>query len=216
MRYDYILFDLDGTITEPFEGITKALSYSLEKFGIKIEDRNSLRVCIGPPLWDTYTEMFGLSDADADKATDYYREYYDNGGAFDCLIYDGIEDMLKRLHESPCKVLLATSKPEVMANVVLSHFGLDKYFDIICGASLDRSRSSKASVVKYALERAGVTDKSRCIMIGDRKFDVEGARENGLSTLGITHGYGDRAELEGAGAIQIFDDTYSLCEFLLN
>ena len=113
-------------------------------------------------------------------------------------------------------VSFASALPEVMANVVLSHFGLDKYFDIICGASLDRSRSSKASVVKYALERAGVTDKSRCIMIGDRKFDVEGARENGLSTLGITHGYGDRAELEGAGAIQIFDDTYSLCEFLLN
>lgn len=214
MRYDYIFFDLDGTITEPFEGITKALCYSLEKFGINVEDRNSLKICIGPPLWDTYTEIFGLSDEDANKATDYYREYYDAGGAYDCLIYDGIEEMLKKLHNSPCKVVLATSKPEKMARVVLAHFGLDKYFDFICGASMDKSRSSKTSVVAYALETAGVNDKTRCIMVGDRKFDVEGARENGLSTIGVTYGYGDRGELEKAGAKEIFDDAFSLCDFL--
>jgi phosphoglycolate phosphatase len=214
MRYECIFFDLDGTITEPFEGITKALCYSLEKFGIKVEDRNTLKVCIGPPLWDTYTEMFGLSEDDARKAVEYYREYYDVGGFRDCLVYNGIEEMLKKLSDSPCKVALATSKPEKMAKLVLENFGLDKYFDFICGASMDQSRSSKASVVAYALKTAGITDKKRCVMVGDRKFDVEGARENGLSTIGVTYGYGDRLELETAGAKEIFDDAFSLCDFL--
>ena len=214
MKYEYILFDLDGTITEPFEGITKALCYSLEKFGITVKDRNDLRICIGPPLWDTYTEIFGLSEEDAELAIKYYREYYDVGGFRDCLVYSGIEEMLKKLQASPCKVSLATSKPEKMAKLVLEHFGLDKYFDFICGASMDKSRSSKSSVVAYALKTAGVTDKNKCIMVGDRKFDVEGARENGISTLGVTYGYGDREELEKAGAKEIFDDAFSLCAFL--
>lgn len=216
MKYTHILFDLDGTITEPFEGITKALCYSLEKFGIEVKDRNELRVCIGPPLWDTYTELFGLSAEDTNKAIEYYREYYDVGGFSDCLIYDGIEEMLKKLSESPSKVVLATSKPEKMAKVVLNHFGISKYFDHICGASMDESRSKKADVIAYALKTSGADKDSRCIMIGDRKFDINGAAENDIPAIGVTYGYGDRAELERAGAVMIFDDTYSLCEHLMS
>ena len=124
--------------------------------------------------------------------------------------------MLKKLHESPCKVILATSKPEPMAIRVLEHFGLDKYFDHICGASLDESRTKKELVVAYALESAGVTDKSRAIMIGDRKFDVEGASANGISTIGVTYGHGGRKELEESGAIMTFDDASSLTDYLLS
>ncbi len=215
MRYSHILFDLDGTITEPFEGITKALQYSLSKFGIEIFDRNELRICIGPPLYDSFRDFYGLSKEDADRAVKYYREYYDPIGVYDCGVYDGIEEMLKKLSESPCKVIVATSKPEKMARVVLEYFGLDKYFDHICGASLDESRSKKADVISYALETAGVSDKRSCIMIGDRKFDIEGASENGLDAIGVTFGYGNRTELKKAGALLIFDDAFSLCDHLL-
>lgn len=216
MKYSHVLFDLDGTITEPFEGITKALQYALGKFGIKISDRNELRICIGPPLYDSFRDFYGLSGNDILLAVDYYREYYDPKGVYDCTLYDGIEQMLKKLSESPCKVILATSKPEKMARVVLEHFGLDKYFDHICGASMDESRSRKADVISYALEKAGVSDKSSCIMIGDRKFDIEGAAENGLDAIGVTFGYGGRDELEKAGAKMIFDDAFSLCDHLMN
>ncbi len=216
MKYSYILFDLDGTITEPFEGITKSVRYALEKFGIKVNDLNDLRHFIGPPLFESFRNSYGLSQEDSVTAVNYYREYYVPTGIYECSIYPGIEEMLKKLSESPCKVILATSKPEPMAIRVLEHFGLDKYFDLICGASLDESRTKKELVVAYAVESAGITDKSQAIMIGDRKFDVEGAAANGISTIGVTFGHGGREELENAGAIMTFDDAFSLSNYLLS
>ena len=216
MRYSHILFDLDGTITEPFEGITNSVKYALEKFGIKVKDTNELRPFIGPPLFESFRNFYGMSMEESVKAVEYYREYYVPTGIYECYVYPGIEEMLKKLHESPCKVILATSKPEPMAIRVLEHFGLDKYFDHICGASLDESRTKKELVVAYALESAGVTVKSRAIMIGDRKFDVEGASANGISTIGVTYGHGGRKELEKSGAIMTFDDASSLTDYLLS
>ncbi len=216
MKYSHILFDLDGTITEPFEGITKAVQYSLKKFGIEVEDLNELRSFIGPPLFESFRNFYGMSKEESVKAVQYYREYYVPKGIFECSVYPGIEEMLKRLHESPCKVILATSKPEPMAIRVLEHFGLDKYFDLICGATLDESRTKKELVVAYALENLNVTDKSSVIMVGDRKFDVEGAAANEISTIGVTYGHGSQEELEKAGAVMTFNDAFSLTNYLLS
>lgn len=216
MKYSHILFDLDGTITEPFEGITKSVRYALNKFGIEVDDLSKLRPFIGPPLSESFQEFYKLSYEDSLKAIDYYREYYVPYGMYECSVYPGIEEMLKKLHESPCKVILATSKPEPMAIKVLEHFGFDKYFDIMCGASLDESLAKKSIVVATAVRLAGITDKSTAIMIGDRKYDVEGAAVNGLSTIGVTFGHGGREELEKAGAIMTFDDAFSLCDYLLS
>ena len=216
MKYSHVLFDLDGTITEPFEGITKAVQYALKKFGIKVEDLNELRHFIGPPLFESFRNSYGMTQEESVTAVKYYREYYVPTGIYECSLYPGIEEMLKKLYESPCKVILATSKPEPMAIKVLEHFGLDKYFDLICGASLDESRAKKELVVAYALESANITDKNTAIMIGDRKFDVEGAAANGISAIGVTFGHGGRDELEEAGAIMTFDDAYSLTDYLLS
>ncbi len=215
MKYTHILFDLDGTITEPFEGISKSICYALGKFGIEVHDKNDLRSFIGPPLFDSFRNSYGMSHEDANRAVDYYREYYLSGGIYECGIYGGIEELLRKLSEKPCKVILATSKPESMARMILEHFGLSKYFDHICGASLDESRCKKADVIAYALKSAEISDKSSCIMIGDTKFDIEGAAKNGLSAIGVTFGYGKREELENAGSILIFDDAFALSEHLL-
>ncbi|MBQ5602626.1 MAG: HAD hydrolase-like protein [Clostridia bacterium] len=216
MKYSHVLFDLDGTITEPFEGITKAVQYSLRKFGIEVDDLNELRSFIGPPLFESFRNFYGMSKEESVKAVEYYREYYVPTGIYECSVYPGVEEMLKKLSESPCKVILATSKPEPMAITVLSHFGLDKYFDLICGATLDESRTKKELVVAYALENTNVQDKSSAIMIGDRKFDVEGAAACGISTIGVTYGHGGLKELEEAGAIMTFDDAFSLTDYLLS
>ena len=216
MKYSHILFDLDGTITEPFEGITKSVKYALEKFGITVDNLNDLRSFIGPPLFESFRNFYGMSTEDSVKAVEYYREYYIPKGIYECYIYKGIEEMLKKLSKSSCKLILATSKPEPMAIKVLQYFDLAKYFDLICGASLDESRTKKELVVAYAIESAEIKDKSSAIMIGDRKFDVEGAAANGISTIGVTFGHGGRDELEQAGAIMTFDDTFSLCDYLLS
>ncbi len=216
MKYTHILFDLDGTVTDPFEGISKSICYALGKFGIKVEDKNSLRSFIGPPLFDSFRNVYSMSNEESTRAVDYYREYYlGQGGIYDCRLCDGIEETLKKLSESDCKVILATSKPENMAKMLLEHFGLSKYFDHICGASLDESRAKKSDVIAYALKVAEISDKSSCIMIGDTKFDIIGAAENGLSAIGVTFGYGSLKELKTAGAILTFDDAFSLSEYLL-
>ena len=216
MKYSHVLFDLDGTITEPFEGITKAVQYSLRKFGIEVDNLNELRSFIGPPLFESFRNFYKMSKEESVKAVEFYREYYVPTGIYECSVYPGVEEMLKKLSESPCKVILATSKPEPMAITVLSHFGLDKYFDLICGATLDESRTKKELVVAYALENTNVQDKSSAIMIGDRKFDVEGAAACGISTIGVTYGHGGLKELEEAGAIMTFDDAFSLTDYLLS
>ncbi len=215
MKYSHILFDLDGTITEPFEGITKAIQYSLLKFGITVDDRETLRAFIGPPLFESFRNIYGMTNEESVRAVEYYREYYVPTGIYECYIFEGIENMLKKLSENGLSVILATSKPEKMAKTVLTHFGLDKYFSHICGASLDESRSKKSDVIAYALECAGNPDKNDCIMVGDRCFDIEGAHINGLSALGANFGNDNRDELEKSGAVATFDSADELCEYLM-
>ncbi len=201
--YRYLLFDLDGTLTDPGIGITNSVMYALRKFDINVDDRTSLYRFIGPPLKDSFERFCGFPPAQTEIAVGYYREYFRETGIFENEVYDGISELLATLKEKGKTLAVATSKPEEFAVRILRHFGLYEYFDLAAGATMDDTRNKKADVIRYALEKLGVSDKSEAIMIGDREHDIIGANENGLDSIGVLFGYGDLEELEKAGASYI-------------
>lgn len=205
MRYEYILFDLDGTLTDSGIGITNSVMYALKKYGIEVSDRRKLNKFLGPPLSYSFEKYYGFSEEDAKTAVEYYREYYRENGIFENSVYNGIEDLLKALKNKNKIILTATSKPEVFAKQVLEHYDIAKYFTYIGGSNLDGTRVKKYEVIKYVLESCGIVDLSKAIMIGDREHDIIGAKEAGISSIGVLYGYGDRFELENAGADFIAD-----------
>lgn len=213
--YDVILFDLDGTITESAPGICNSVAHSLTYFGIQVEDPSTLKAFVGPPLMESFQVFYGFNEDQAKKAVEYYREYYRSGGMFENSVYDGVEELLQTLKKAGKKIVLATSKPEKFAVQILEHFGLAKYFDVMAGASMDEKRTDKAEVITYALGLAGVREKSRVIMVGDREHDVIGAKKNGLECIGVLYGYGDRDELEKAGAEYIVEQPVEIEEIVL-
>ncbi len=213
-RYDTVLFDLDGTISDSGRGITNSVKYSLKKFGIVENDFEKLKRFVGPPLYASYEKYYGFSHEEALEAVEYYREYYNAGGIFELELYDGIIDLLKYLKASGKKIILATSKPEIYAEKIALHFGFKDYFDNISGALLDGSRIEKDDIIRYALERVGVSVVSECIMIGDTSYDVLGAKAFGMDSIGVTYGYGSREELADAGATYIVDSTEEIKEIL--
>lgn len=198
--HKYILFDLDGTLTDPGLGITNAVMYALKKFNIEVPDRSELYKFIGPPLLESFEKYYGMTQEQSQMALQYYREYFKPYGLYENTVYDGIEELLVTLKSQGKKLILATSKPEPFAVEILRYFGLDKYFDFVAGATMDEKRVRKADVIAYALERCEVTELTDAIMIGDREHDVLGAKEVGLRCIGVLYGYGDLEELENAGA----------------
>lgn len=210
--YKTVLFDLDGTLTDPGLGITNSVAYALKKYGIEVSDREKLYSFIGPPLKDSFKKYYGFSDEKAMEAIMYYREYFKDKGIFENEVYDGIKELLRRVKESGRKIVLATSKPEEFALRILEHFELTEFFDVVAGASMDEKRNKKGDVIKYALEKGCLTPED-AVMIGDREHDVLGAQENGIDTIGVLYGYGSRDELEKVGAMHIaetVDDVYAL------
>lgn len=203
--FDIYLFDLDGTITDPGEGITNSVMYALKKYGIIETDRTALYKFIGPPLYESFEKYYGFSHEQAIEAVEFYREYYKDTGIFENLVYSGVEDMLSTLKARGKTVVLATSKPEIFAKRILEHFTLAKYFDFVAGATLDGSLINKADIIAYTLDTLNITDKSRCVMIGDRLHDIEGAKQNGIFSVGVTYGYGSFEELSNAEADRIVD-----------
>ena len=199
----YILLDLDGTITDPKIGITKSVQYALKSKGIHIEDLDSLCRHIGPPLKTSFMEFYGFSEREAEELVEKYREYFKDTGIYENEVFEGMDELLKKLRAAGKKLITATSKPEVFAKRILEYFHLDQYFDDICGATLDSSRISKEDVIRYALEKNGIRDLSEVIMVGDREHDIIGARKVGIASLGVLFGYGSRQELEQAGATRL-------------
>lgn len=199
-EYHTYFFDLDGTITDSSLGITNSAMYALKKFGIAEEDRVKLYKFIGPPLVVSFREYYGFSEEKAWEAVRYYREYYQDKGIFENRVYDGFEEMLKKLKAAGKRLAVATSKPEPYARKIIEYFGLSSYFDYVAGMELDGGRGTKAEVILYALDVLGIEDKSEVLMIGDREHDVIGAKEAGVDCLGVLYGFGDRKELEEAGA----------------
>jgi phosphoglycolate phosphatase len=196
MHYTHMIFDLDGTLTDPKVGITKAITFALDKMGEPIPDMHILEDFIGPPLFDSFIEMCGLSPSRALKAVEYYREYYSHTGLYENHPYPGIEDALKALKEDNIHMYVATSKPEVYAKKILTHFGLSEYFDCIAGATLDGTITKKEEVLDYLSEKCQLADLGSVLMVGDRKFDIQGARHAGFDAAAVLYGYGSQEELE--------------------
>ncbi len=214
--YTHIFFDLDGTLTDPGIGITNAVMYALERYGIHVAERSELYPFIGPPLVDSFMRFYHFSAADARAAVDVYREYFAEKGIFENEVYPGIPALLARLRGAGLKLVIATSKPEEFAVRIAEHFGLAQYFDCIAGAAMDETRTEKWEVIAYALDRCGVADRASVLMVGDREHDVRGAARCGLACLGVLYGYGSREELESAGACAAVPTVEAVGDYILN
>lgn len=212
--YDYLLFDLDGTVVDSGLGVTNSVIYALKKWGIEVENREKLYVFLGPPLVDSFSEHFGFSHDDSLRCVEYYREYYNEKGIFENTVYDGIVDVLVKARDMGKKIILATSKPEEYAKQILEHLGLLDHFDFVAGATMDESRNEKSGVIRYALESLKIDDVSKIVMIGDRKYDVLGAAEHGIETIGVLFGFGDEEELLKAGAKYIAPTPADILKFI--
>ena len=212
--FDYYFFDLDGTLTDPAQGITNSFIHAIKYFGLEVPSYEKLCTFIGPPLVATFQKEFGFDDEKAMEGVKKYREYFAQKGIFENKVYDEIEILLAHLQSKGKHLLVATSKPEEYSVKILEHFGLAKYFDFICGSNMDETRSKKEEVIEYALEKFGIgaADKSKVLMIGDREHDIIGAKKNGIKSCGVLYGYGSRQELEVAGADYIVESLGNLLE----
>lgn len=216
MKYKYIFFDLDGTISDSGPGIIKSAAYALEKFGIIETDEKKLGRFVGPALIDSFQEFYGLTEEQARQGVIYYRERYKPIGLYENTVYPGIEELLKRLKADGYMIVVATSKPEVMAVDVLKYFKLADYFDLIAGATLDETRLKKSQVLEYAIEKCGITDTSEILMVGDRNFDVLGAAAFEIKCLGVLYGYGSEEELLTAGAVSLANTPEEIYQYIKN
>ena len=201
----YFFFDLDGTLCDTGEGVLNGVIVALSRFGINVTDKASLGGFMGPPLHDSFRRFFGFTDEQAAEAVKIYREYYSKTGVLEFTPYDGIEELLVSLKNDGKKLFVATSKPVYYANRVLDKCGFSKYFDGIYGSEFDGTRSKKIDVLRYAVAQSGIADLSEGVMIGDREYDIIGAKTVGLESVGILFGYGSREELEACGADHIFE-----------
>lgn len=206
-----ILFDLDGTLTESGEGITKCVQYALDKMGIAETDLDKLRCFIGPPLKEQFMEYAGFNSEQAELAVAYYRERYGEKGIFENRLYDKIPDLLELLKINDKTMGVASSKPETYVRQILEYFKIDQYFQVIVGSELDGRRTRKEEVIEEALIRLSMDkERDKVLMVGDREHDVEGAKTCGLQCIGVAYGYGTREELEKAGAVYIADTVEDL------
>lgn len=197
--YDAIFFDLDGTLTDPKVGITKSVQYALAKYGIYEKNLDNLTPFIGPPLMDSFQEFYSFSPQQARQAMEYYREYFAATGIYENAVYPGIQPLLERLMSAGKKLIVATSKPTLFSQQILRHFALDHYFDLVVGSNMDGTRTAKTEVIEAAIDQSRAVSKKQMIMVGDRKFDVIGARNNGIAAVAVLYGYGSEAELEQTG-----------------
>ena len=202
-----ILFDLDGTLSDPKEGIVGSYRAVLAAFGLPDESPDTLARFIGPPLRDVFRHHYGLSGDDVERAVKAYRAYYDRQGLYENRVYPGVETMLETLRAKGYKLIVATSKVAVYAERILEHFRLKQYFDFVSGCEMNGKRSKKTEVIAYALEQCGLT-AADCYMVGDREYDITAALELGLTPVAALYGYGSREESQTAGA-QRFAETPS-------
>ncbi|MBQ9963908.1 MAG: HAD hydrolase-like protein [Clostridia bacterium] len=191
----FLLFDLDGTLTDPALGITRAVQYALRHFGLEETDPQKLLSYIGPPLLDTF-RSYGLTDEQSYEALRVYREYFADIGLYENAVYEGIPEFLKAAQSAGYVLIMATSKPEMYACRLMQYFGLTEYFACIAGSDMAETRADKAAVIRYAMQRVGITDVREAVMIGDRKFDVQGAKDFGMRSVAVSYGYGSMEELK--------------------
>lgn len=194
MHYSTILFDLDGTLTDPKLGITRSVQYALAKLGIAEDDLDKLEPFIGPPLAGSFKDIYAFSDSKSVQAVEYYREYFREKGMYENEIYAGIRPLLEALVNQGCVLMVATSKPTVFAEKIVSHFEIASYFRAVCGSNLDGTRSDKTEIIEHLIQEYTL-EKPATVMIGDRKHDIIGAHNAGIASIGVGYGYGSESEL---------------------
>ncbi len=215
--FEYILLDLDGTVSDPMVGICTSVQYGLKKMGIDVPDIKTLTPFIGPPLRDSFRTYYNIAEEDIEKVVAFYRERFSTVGLFENELYPGMEDMLKKLQKEGKHLALASSKPRVFVEKILDYFHISGYFEVIMGSELDGTRENKIEIIEECLRlffKDAPVEKERCVMVGDRKYDIGAAKETGLKSIGVTYGYGSREELETAGADIICDSVAELEKIL--
>lgn len=215
--YQYIFFDVDGTLTDPSEGITRSAQYALAKMGIEEPDLQKLWPFIGPPLKESFKEFYGFSEEKAMEGVRIYREYFRKTGLYQNRLLDGVPKLLAHLREQGRVLAVASSKAEPFLMATLEMFHIADCFDYICGGTLDNTRITKAQVIGELLQRMQLSreERSKILMVGDRKHDVEGAAAFGIPCVGLSLGFAEEGELEKAGAIAVVDSMEELEDFIL-
>jgi len=193
--FQAVLFDLDGTIINPHEGIINSVLHAAKKFGFKEDDVESLNTFIGPPLLNSFRERYQVTETRAYEMVDEFRVYYADKGIFECYLYPGVEDAIKHLYHRQIFLSLATSKPVGFANQLLAHFNLDKYFSFTAGALMDGKRTDKKEVIQFALDHIPAFEKGRILMLGDREFDIIGGKHHNMKTAWAKWGFGSDKEI---------------------
>ncbi|RLQ94664.1 HAD family hydrolase [Falsibacillus albus] len=213
--YKFILFDLDGTLSDPKVGITKSVQYALHRMGIDEPAVDKLDGFIGPPLQVSFKEHFHFNEVDTQKAIDLYRERFKEKGMFENKLYPHISSLLKLLQEQEFTLIVATSKPTVFAEQILKHFKIEKYFDLVVGSELDGTRAGKTQIIQYILDYYQEHRRSDFVMIGDREHDIIGANNTGIASIGVTYGYGSYDELRQSNPTNIVESVEELKGFLM-
>lgn len=214
MYRKYLFFDLDGTLTDPMQGITRSVQYALRHFGIDEPDLRKLCPFIGPPLADSFRERYNMNLADAETAVAKYREYYAPKGIFENEVYPGIPELLAATTAAGCVNVMATSKPTPFAEQIAEHFDFARYFRLVSGSTFDGTRTTKSDVIRHALAELEIAPQE-AVMIGDRRYDIEGAAETGLASIAVGWGYASPGELEAARPDRFSPDVETLRRMLL-
>ncbi|MEE1188262.1 MAG: HAD hydrolase-like protein [Acutalibacteraceae bacterium] len=209
-----VLFDWDGTVADTRPGIFNSVRYAIGQYGIADRPDDELRYFIGPPLYDGFEHVFGVSPELANELTDTYRVYYRDKGIFECNVYDGVGDLLRELHDAGVKTAVVSSKPKEFLDRLVEHFGLAEHLDAVVGPAMDNHNSNKTVLVNQALKELMLLP-STVAMIGDRHFDMEGAKAAGVNAVGVLYGYGTEEELCAAGADAVCEQVADLRGFLL-
>lgn len=211
MSWEVVLFDLDGTLTDSGLGVGNGVLYTLEKMGYPKPSDSELKKYLGPPLWTSFQDYAGMPESDTPEAVRLYREYYNETGAYENSVYPGVPELLSKLVSDGKRVAVATSKVDYAAINILQHFNLDHFFDVIAGSDeTGELRGTKALVIAHALAELRMCDGTTIVMVGDREHDILGAKAHGIPGIGVLYGYGDRAELESAGALEIVSEVADL------
>ncbi|MEF7655331.1 HAD family hydrolase [Bacillus thuringiensis] len=208
--YTTFLFDLDGTLTDPKEGIVNSVLYALKKLGIEELHINDLHSFIGPPIQQSFVERYNMNEGEVERAVFYFREYLKQRGLLENNVYEGIPNLLKQLKDTGNRLFIATSKPTIFAEQVIEHFQLTNYFEDIIGSNLDGTRIKKEEIIAHILQTNEELNKEEIVMIGDRKHDIIGANQNGIASIGVLYGYGSETELTEMGATHIANDVKEL------
>lgn len=213
---EYVFFDLDGTTVDTGPGIKNGVRYALSQFGVPVRDGDTLDGFIGPPMSQSFPNNYGFDAKKTKEAIQIFRKYYAEKGVLECEIYPGIDDLFRDIKKAGKKLCVATSKPEKFAKQILEMFSLLRYLDVFVGATLDGSREKKSDVLNCVFEMLGNPDRDKAVLVGDRHYDVDGAKACGISSIGVLYGYGSREEFELAGADAVVETVDGIRNLLLD